>query len=293
MTMKRRERGSNNRTTATLVLVVAVLFAAACLQQAPRITVPLTAVETAPPVPARETKSTFATFSHKVEEHKQFECISCHRREGKSRDLEFAAHDACIGCHLNQFINPERAMCSICHVQLEADPPPTKPFPAKFKEGFNMKFDHASHDRGAGKPPDGCNACHRPNGPGMTIPASITAHANCYGCHTAESKLNSCSVCHALAPYSRTPPSRYVFKSVFRHSDHSIRQGVSCNECHNVVAGAGQGRQVTHPTAVQHRSVGGVSCRTCHNDRRAFGDESFANCAKCHKGSGFDMLPGS
>lgn len=275
-----------------LIVLSAVMFAA-CINKVAKTPVPMTADEPAPIVPARETKSDFATFSHKVPEHKQFECISCHRREGSSRELEYAGHDACIGCHINQFINPERAMCNICHKELVSDPPPTKPFPTKFKEGFNMRFDHAKHERGAGRPRDGCNACHKPAGAGMTIPASITAHASCYGCHTAESKLNSCGVCHQLAPYSRTPQSRYVFKSVFRHSDHSARQGVSCNECHNVVAGAGQGRQVTNPVPVQHKSVGGVSCRTCHNDQRAFGEANFANCAKCHKGSGFDMLPGS
>lgn len=276
-----------------LTVLAIALLAASCLTKAAKAPVPLTAADPAPIVPARETKTDFATFSHKVPEHKQFECISCHRREGSSRELEYAGHDACIGCHLNQFINPERAMCNICHKELESDPPPTKAFPTKFKEGFNMRFDHAKHDDGAGRPRDGCNACHKPAGPGMTIPASITAHSNCYGCHTAESKLNSCGVCHQMAPYNRTPQSRYVFKSVFRHSDHSSRQGVSCNECHNVIAGAGQGRQVTNPVAVQHKSVGGVSCRTCHNDQRAFGEANFANCAKCHKGSGFDMLPGS
>lgn len=285
---------------ALLAFAASVLFAASCLQQSARIPVKLTASETPEAITVTASNKTFESFSHKIAEHKQFECASCHQREGRSLDMDFAGHDSCIGCHLNQFtdsalMDREKVMCSICHSDLQRNPPPMKTFPARFIEGFNMKFDHGDHDNGAGRPPAGCASCHQSAGAGKTIPSGFQAHNNCYTCHTAESKIGSCSVCHQLAPYQRTPQSRYVFRAVFRHDDHSERQGVSCGECHSVRPGAGQGRQVTNILAREHNGPGN-NCADCHNGSRAFGGNGandFANCARCHSGSGFNMLPGS
>jgi len=280
---------------ALLICVAIAIFAASCIEQAAKTPVTLTASETPDPVPQRASDKTFKAFSHKIAEHQQFECNSCHQREGRSRDLEYTGHESCIGCHLNQFTSQEPTMCAICHKDLKANPPTMQNFPVTFVEGFNMKFDHGAHDSGAGRPPEGCASCHRSSGAGKTIPAGFQAHATCYTCHTAESKIGQCNVCHELAPYSRTPQSRYVFKAVFRHDDHSAAQGVTCAECHNVRPGAPQSRQVTNISAQEHNGAGN-NCATCHNGTRAFGGNGandFANCARCHKGSGFDMLPGS
>ncbi|MEO6654581.1 MAG: cytochrome c3 family protein [Pyrinomonadaceae bacterium] len=284
------ENGTHSKLLKTLLVFGAVVaFAASCIQQAQRSPVTITSSETPAPVSERVSDKTFKVFSHKIAEHQQFECASCHAREGRSLKMEFAGHDSCIGCHLNQFTNREQVMCSICHT---AEPPKMKSFPVRFIEGFNMKFDHGAHDGGKGRPPEGCSSCHETAGAGKTIPAGFQAHANCYGCHTAESKIGSCTVCHELAPYSRTPQSRYVFRAVFRHGDHA---GVGCNECHSIVNGAPQSRQVTNIIASEHNGPGN-NCATCHNGSRSFGGNGpndFANCARCHKGSGFDMLPGS
>lgn len=182
-------------------------------------------------------------------------------------------------------------MCAICHDKLDADPPTVKAFPTRFREGFNMKFEHTSHDNGEGRPAAGCAHCHAPAGAGKTIPVGIQAHNNCFACHTPESKIGTCNVCHELAPYSRTPPSRYVFRAVFTHGDHA---GVGCGDCHSVRPGR-QGQQVTNIVARQHDNSPN-SCATCHNGSRAFSGNdpmNFSSCARCHKGSGFDMLPGS
>lgn len=275
-----------------LVLVTAALFGVSCFQTSPKIPVTVTGNDRAEPVAVRATDATFKEFSHTVKEHEKFECNACHRREGKSLDMDFAAHEACIGCHLNQFTEKQPTMCSICHDDLNAKPPTMKAFPAKFKEGFNMKFDHADHDSGKGRPAEGCVSCHAPAGPGKSIPAGFQAHKNCYACHTAESQLSSCNVCHEIKPYSRTPQSRYVFKAVFTHGDHSA---VSCGDCHSVVARASQGRQVTSIAAAQHNCGSVNNCNTCHNGSRAFSGNDFLNmasCARCHRGSGFDMIPG-
>lgn len=289
--------GANPKQKLKWVVVCAALivFAASCIQQAERLPVMITASETPVPVPERVSNKTFEAFSHLVAEHKQFECSSCHRREGSSLEMEFAGHDSCIGCHLNQFTNQEQVMCAICHKDLKSVPPTMQSFPTRFNEGFNMKFDHGDHDNGAGRPPEGCSSCHKSAGAGKTIPIGFQAHNNCFSCHTAESKIGSCTVCHALAPYNRTPQSRYVFRAIFRHDDHSARQGVSCDECHSVRPGAPQSQQVTNIVAQEHNGAAN-SCATCHNGSRAFSGNdplNFAACSRCHKGSGFNMLPGS
>lgn len=280
------------RLKALLVLSAVALFSLNCLQSSQKTPVTITGSESAKPIPLRVSDSTFKEFSHTIAEHKQFDCNSCHRREGKSLDMEFAAHESCIGCHLNQFTSNEPTMCAICHDDLQAAKPTMKAFPAKFNEGFNMKFDHADHDSGKGRPAQGCASCHAPAGPGKTIPSGFQAHNTCYTCHTAESQLSSCNVCHVIAPYNRTPQSRYVFRAVFTHGDHN---SVGCSDCHNVIASAPQGRQVTSIAAAQHNCGSVNNCNTCHNGSRAFSGNDFMNiasCARCHSGSGFDMIPG-
>ncbi len=288
---------SKNLLKTLLVFCACMASAASCIQQSAKTVVPLTASETPEPIALKVSTKTFEAFSHRIPEHKPFECKSCHQRTGRSLDMDFAGHDSCIGCHLNQFtdktlMDRDKIMCSICHNNLQANPPTMKNFPVRFREGFNMKFDHGDHDSGAGRPPAGCASCHQSAGAGKTIPIGFQAHNNCYACHTAESKIGSCGVCHQLAPYQRTPASRYVFRAVFRHDDHSERQGVSCNECHSVRPGAAQGRQVSNIVASEHNGPGN-NCADCHNGSRAFGGNGpdFSSCARCHKGSGFDMLP--
>ncbi len=283
---------------SALLIAVAAIFAASCIQQGDRVNVPLTSAETPEPIAVRDSDSTFAEFSHTIPEHKEFECASCHRREGKSTQLEYAGHDSCVGCHIGQFINnavtdENRAMCAICHSSLDSKDPPMKAFPVSFKEGFNMKFDHAAHERGEGRPANGCAFCHSPSGPGQSIPSGITSHNNCYTCHTPDTKISSCNVCHELAPYRRTTMSQYNFRGIFTHRDH---RGVGCSDCHNVIAGAAQGRQVTNIAIRQHLTAPGNNCLMCHNGRRAFtGNDPFnvASCSRCHGSSGPSRIQGT
>ncbi len=282
-----------SKNSVKILLIAAALsaFAASCLKQE-KANVVITAEDTTAPSAQKISDKDYSKFSHSVPEHLEINCDSCHRREGNSLSLKFPGHDSCVGCHLNEFTNPESGICVMCHDDLQTVPATMKSFPARFNEGFNMKFDHAAHLSGAGRPAAGCAACHLPQGAAKTIPVGINAHATCYACHTPESNIGSCNVCHDLAPYRRTQAARTVFKAVFSHADHTARQGVNCSDCHTVKAGAPQTRQVSMPVAVQHFSSGGaVSCRACHNDVRAFGEKDFANCARCHSGSGFDMIP--
>jgi len=185
-------------------------------------------------------------------------------------------------------------MCFVCHDKVTV-PPTMKGFPHNFIEGFNMKFDHKAHETGAGKPPKGCASCHSPSGPGQTIQSGIETHSTCYTCHTAESKIGSCVTCHELGPYRRITQANYAnFKAIFRHTDHTSAQKVSCEECHNVQAGA-EGRQVTSIAILEHRTTPGANCLKCHDGQRAFTGNNPANpnCARCHKGMTAPLPPGT
>jgi c(7)-type cytochrome triheme protein len=269
-----------------------LIFAMSCMKREDpekKLTITGTNTYSPPPVTQISDKKSYDKFSHEVPEHAAINCDSCHQREAGSPKLKFPGHDSCIACHTGEFASDGSLMCSICHSDVKSAAVGMNAFPARFNEGFNMRFDHAAHSTGAARPAEGCASCHAPAGAGRTIPAGIGAHSSCYTCHTPESKVGSCNTCHTIAPYSRTVASRATF-AAFRHSDHTGR--VSCAECHNVRPGAPQGRQIGSPVAVQHfSSAETVSCRTCHNDRRAFGEADFSNCKRCHTGAGFDMLP--
>lgn len=289
-------RNWNSLLKSVIVVCALGAIATSCFRQTEKTPVTITASETPEAIPVRAADKSFKAFSHEIPEHKQFECNSCHRREGpKATGLEFAGHDSCVGCHISQFTNPDQqTMCVICHADMNATPPTMKEFPAKFVEGFNMKFVHAAHMSGEGRPAEGCTACHEMSGAGKSIPIGVEAHQTCYTCHTPDKKIGSCNVCHEIAPYRRTPPGRYVFKAVFSHRDHSSAQGVNCAECHSIRTGA-QGSQVTTIAAQEHTGPGN-NCASCHNGSRAFTGNDVTNmssCRRCHSGSGFNMLPGS
>jgi hypothetical protein len=240
----------------------------------------------------------YGTFSHGTRAHADINCNSCHQRSDNSITPRFAGHSACVSCHLTQFVTPQSQMCMICHSSVQSSPAPMRPFPASFNERFNMKFDHAAHNRGAGRPAEGCVACHKPlrAGVALSIPSNLTAHNQCYSCHTPNRMvggrdIGSCNTCHSLGGYQRTSTNAAAFKANFKHSDHGARQRLGCADCHSVKAGAPQTRQVSSPIAAEHfSSARAMSCMTCHDDKRAFGERNFANCKRCHTQPSFNMI---
>jgi len=279
---------SRARLYASLCLVAAfVVFAAyVCAPAAPAP--PLTAAPAAAPQEGGTTK-----FSHSIQRHAELACDSCHRREDNSARPRLPGHKACYDCHVQQFLANTGALCANCHTNLEGPNPPVKAFPGL--ASFNMRFDHARHMTGGGRPEQGCASCHRParRGVALTIPAGPSAHDNCYSCHTpgargAAGDISTCATCHAQGGYRRTPTGSRAYAVSFSHAQHGPRQGLRCDECHRVLAGAGQGRQVTAPRPTQHFGSGRAqNCMTCHNNRRAFGGDDFNDCKRCHKGQTF------
>lgn len=238
----------------------------------------------------------YGVFSHNA--HSNIDCNSCHQRSDNSITPRFAGHSSCINCHLTQFVTPQSPMCAICHSSVSTPSAPLRAFPARFNERFNMKFDHTAHNRGAGRPAQGCVACHKPlrGGVALSIPVGLNAHNQCYSCHTPNRSvggrdIGSCRECHSLAGYRRTSTAGVAFQASFSHADHGARQRLGCNDCHTVKAGAPQSRQVSSPATAEHFSSSrAMNCMTCHNDRRAFGDRDFANCRRCHTKASFDMI---
>ncbi|HEX8136271.1 MAG TPA: cytochrome c3 family protein [Pyrinomonadaceae bacterium] len=241
----------------------------------------------------------YGKFSHTSASHLSLQCASCHQRAtGNAARPPLPGHKACTGCHLAQFVTPQVPMCSICHTDTSGPNAPVRPFPEKFNESFNVKFDHAQHVTGAARSSKGCAACHdRPaaRGAALSIPAGLSAHNQCYVCHTPGSQsatgrdISSCGTCHATAPYTRTPTTARAFRAGFSHAEHGARQRLACTDCHQVAGGLPQSRQVSSPRTAQHFPAGrSLSCMTCHNGRRAFGgDLAFKDCRRCHTGQTF------
>jgi c(7)-type cytochrome triheme protein len=254
---------------------------------------------TAEPPAVASVVQDYANFSHRSPSHSSIECATCHRRAAdNSTRPTLPGHKACTGCHLAQFVTPQIPMCSICHTDVNGPNAPVRAFPEKFKESFNVKFDHAQHMDGPNRPQQGCASCHdRPlaRGAALSIPTGMSAHNQCYVCHTPGSQssdgrnIGSCNTCHALAPYARTSTAARAFRASFSHAQHGARQRLGCADCHSLAAGLPQSKQVSSPRTAQHIPAGrSLSCAACHNGRRAFGDElSFKDCRRCHKGQSF------
>ncbi len=232
----------------------------------------------------------YSRFTHTNANHAALPCLLCHRREDAPTRPRLPGHSPCAGCHAPQFADQSNPICTICHT----NPPggDVKAFPRL--RSFNMRFDHARHARGAARPRNDCATCHRPTrrGVALSIPAGLNAHTVCYQCHAprAESPesgrdISSCATCHQPGRFVRTPETARAYSVNFSHSEHT-RKGLSCRECHDVLAGRPQRQQVTSPQPLMHHaSPRAESCMTCHNNKRAFGGDDFSDCKRCHEGN--------
>jgi c(7)-type cytochrome triheme protein len=227
----------------------------------------------------------YSKFLHSSRNHARLPCLLCHRRESNAPRPQLpgqAGHVPCTGCHAQQFSNSDSPICTICHTDVKSGA--LKSFPRL--KSFSMKFDHSRHLRMQGV---SCATCHRSSrgGVAFSIPAGFNAHTTCYRCHTPRAQsqgrdISSCGTCHQLGSYRRTPEFAQAFRVGFNHAKH---QKLTCNECHEVRAGALR-RQVTAPQPLNHHArPGSQSCMTCHDGKRAFGGDDFSVCKRCHTGT--------
>ena len=233
----------------------------------------------------------FSKFLHGSPNHARLPCLLCHRRENTSARPALPGangHLPCAGCHAQQFANKESPICTICHTDVKSGA--TKSFPNL--KSFRVKFDHARHIKMNSV---SCATCHKPTRGGIafSIPVGFNAHSICYRCHVPRGQaagrdISSCGICHQLGGYSRTPSWTAAFRMNFSHAKHGTTQGLNCNSCHNIRAGAPQRRQVSAPQAANHHAVGTTqSCMSCHNGKTAFGGDDFSACKRCHTGTGW------
>jgi len=226
----------------------------------------------------------YSKFQHSNANHARLPCLLCHRRDSNAPMPTRPGADKhlpCAGCHAQQFANADSPLCGICHTNAKSGA--MKPFPRL--RSFNMKFDHARHLGSVS-----CAGCHRParGGVALSIPAGFNAHTNCFRCHSERAQsggrdISSCGTCHQLGGYSRTSQFARAFRVGFSHGEHNK---VTCRECHQILAGMPQRRQVTEPQALNHHATGrGKSCLTCHDGKRAFGGDDFTVCTRCHTGT--------
>ena len=229
----------------------------------------------------------YSRFKHTNPNHSRLPCLLCHRRETNAARPALPGKDShapCAGCHAQHFADSGSPMCGICHTDAAAGK--IKSFPRL--RSFNMRFDHGRHQRMAA-----CASCHQParGGVAMTIPSGFNAHSNCYRCHTPQAKsgdrdISSCGTCHQPGSHARMPQSAAAFRVGFSHAKHDKSEGLTCNACHRVRAGAARRLQVSEPQPLNHHaSPGAFSCMTCHDGKRAFGGDDFTVCRKCHTGN--------
>jgi c(7)-type cytochrome triheme protein len=239
----------------------------------------------------QESGDDFSKFSH-TQTHAALPCLLCHRRESNSPQPALPGHTPCSGCHTQRFNDSRNPICTVCHTDVSSGA--VKPFPQL--KSFNIKFDHALHTAGAGRPAAGCVTCHKTErrGIALSIPAGLNAHSTCYQCHAPRAQtatgrdISSCSTCHSAGSYLRTTAQANAYKVNFSHAKHSARQRLSCNDCHNIRAAITLTQQVSAPQPLMHHaSQRTQSCLSCHNNKRAFGIENFGDCKKCHQAAHF------
>ena len=287
--------GGARRGAALAVLLVAVLGFALMLALNSRAAASFSASETAPKVyepvsAASQGGGDYSKFQHTNPQHARLPCLLCHRRESNSpQPVRSVGHTPCTGCHTLQFADSANSICTICHARPGSSA--VRAFPRL--RSFNVRFDHARHERGAARPREACAACHRSarRGVALSIPAGLGAHTTCFQCHGPRAQsggrdISSCGTCHEVGHHARTPEWTRAYRVGFSHAGHT-REGLSCNECHRVRAGLPRGRQVTSPLASQHHASARAlkSCITCHDNRRAFGGDDFSDCKRCHQGN--------
>ena len=265
----------------TLVSVSLILCSLIVLTYAGEL--PVITNEPADAVLVEPPSQDFSRFPHNTQQHGRLPCLVCHIRSEGRTTPKMPGHIPCASCHAQEFAaGNQHPICSICHTATDV-----KAFPPL--RSFNAVFDHGRHVRQTN-----CATCHKPSNRGvaLSIPSRANAHITCFQCHgprtmAGDKNIGSCSICHKSGSLVRTPESARAFAANFSHTEHA-RKGLSCSDCHTVRAGMRRGAQVASPRTAMHFAPGGVkSCGACHNDRRAFGDDNFSNCKRCHEGKTF------
>ncbi|MFV0389347.1 MAG: cytochrome c3 family protein [Pyrinomonadaceae bacterium] len=274
-----------NGAIMLVLLPIAIAFiASACWdrkKEAPANTnVP---APTGTPVVKIDPNLDFSKFNHSIAMHQRMPCSICHTEETvnrKSGTINLPGHVPCSGCHVEQFKDENNSMCTLCHT--DAKTGAMKSFPAI--KTFNASFSHSRHQNTS------CTTCHKNAGVKETILNRNNSHATCFSCHTSAKPVNGkdigkCDTCHAPgSPPPAVSENSPAYSAPFSHARHKME----CTACHTISRGGARGNQVSGIVPKMHfPPKGAKSCATCHNGGRAFGENNFDNCKRCHQGSNF------
>lgn len=258
------------------------------------------------PAPATKPRIDYSRFSHFTEQHRAV-CSSCHtfpsknwKQVRKADDAfpdvtEYPEHQACLGCHRQQFFARERPVpriCSNCHAKATPTETSRYPFPSlgeaflttvkgrDFVSDFQVLFPHDKHADSE------CSGCHQPyQAQGKSDDEFVTrppknigdafwlkkgtfqtrplTHAGCFICHNPESELAplppNCDSCHK-------PPA----------------PGKRATDFDEKLAGTMGIQDWWTLTAWRERISAGAFRHEVHSDLK---------CAQCHTGATMNAVP--
>lgn len=249
------------------------------------------------PATANTPRIDYSRFSHATGQHRAA-CSSCHTFPSKNwkqvrkgdeafADVtEYPEHQACLGCHRQQFFARERPVpriCSNCHVKATPIETSRYPFPSlgeaflstvkgrEFVSDFHVLFPHDKHADSE------CADCHKPYQPqGKSDDEFVTkppqnigdafwlkkgtfktrplTHAVCATCHNQESELaplpQTCDSCHK-------PPAVETRAADF---DEKLAKSMSIQDWWTLTAW----RARTSAGAFRHEVHPDLKCAQCH-----------------------------
>ncbi len=239
----------------------------------------------------------YTRFSHLTQQHRAA-CSTCHTfpsknwKEARKSDdafadvTEYPEHQACLGCHRQQFFARERPaprICANCHVKATPNDTARYPFPSlgesflstakarAFVSDFRVAFPHDKHTDAD------CADCHKTHQPQDksddefvtkppkdigdkfwlkkgTFKTRPLTHAGCFTCHNQESELaplpQNCDACH------KTPaPATQV-----ADFDEALAKSIGVQDWWTITAW----RKRTSSGAFRHETHPDVPCAQCH-----------------------------
>lgn len=239
----------------------------------------------------------YTRFSHLTEQHRAA-CKSCHTFPSKNWKqvrqgddafpdvTEYPEHQACLGCHRQQFFARERPVpriCSNCHVKATPAETSRYVFPSlgeaflttararDFVSDFRVLFPHDKH---ADADCEDCHQTYQPQGKSDdefvtkppndigdrfwlkkgTFKTRPLTHAGCFTCHNQESELSplppDCDSCHK-------PPAAATRAADF---DKKLADSMMIQDWWTLTAWRGR----TSAATFRHEVHPDLKCAQCH-----------------------------
>lgn len=270
----------------------------------------------------------YSKFLHSTPKHQQAACNTCHRvptqnwkaKRGFPDVADFPDHDACIGCHRQQFFRGDRPpICSVCHSKVSPRDDVRFAFrnPARATQ-FAVDFPHDRHQDiiAAASPLKLDHLTVRKTGLSPLRYQPRFVHAT----FVPDNTYNNCAICHLTRDEVPAPatawtdsymPDRLTFKSV--PSGHEscfnchwkAEEPVSdnCNGCHKLAMNAVVASSIPQRISMKFKHDGGgekrnhvAECTTCHiNITKASSlrglkpDVPITACTECHNREGLRL----